>query len=126
MVRGVSEKTIERLRQLMLDEQPRSCAQAGPALGISESSAGHAMKELHRRKLVYVLTYARAGKTSNWTRVFKIGNEKDARRPGGPDKGKRAWLAREREWLKASRAKPVKPFRHPQDVALFGEYRSAA
>lgn len=38
----------------------------------------------------------------------------------------RSYIEREREWLKQSRASGSVIFRHPQDVAFFGEYQRSA
>jgi hypothetical protein len=118
MARQVSEATIERGHQLMLDKKPRTYLSVAAALSVSETTASAVMRILHDRELLYVSRYARAKGNKRWSAVFRLGNRKDAT---VPPKGRRhAFRERERQWLEVSRA-PVKPFRHPQDVAFFGE-----
>jgi len=115
----VSAATIERMRLLMLDGQPRSCLATAGELGISRSSADHAMTALHKRHIVFIARYERCEAGTSWIRIFQAGHQRDAARPSSVQTHSHAYLRRERERL--SQARATKIFRHPWDVALFGE-----
>lgn len=121
MPREVSAATIERLRQLMLDDRGRSCLQASVELGLSDTAASCAMSILHKRGLVFIEKYERAAHAANWVRIFKFGVHRDAAKPKSTESYTHAYQRREREYLKESRSSGSKVFRHPHDVAFFGE-----
>lgn len=115
----VSAATVERVRLLMLDDQPRSCLQVSVELGISRTSADHAMTALHKRGLVHIAMYERCDAGTSWIRIFQFGTQRDAPRPSSLITHSHQYLRRERERLAQARA--TKVFRHPWDVWLFGE-----
>jgi len=126
MARQVSDSTIERMRELMLDGKQRTCHQASAELGLSDTSANHAMRYLHKRDRVFIARYERCPKDCNWVRVFQIGCQTDAKKPVNTGtRRQRAYLRREREYLHESRASGSKVFRHPWDVWLFGECQAS-
>ena len=117
-MKQVSEATIERARLLMLDGVERRYRDIADALHITKTPASSAIGALHDRGQVFIARYDRLPGSSRHCAVFKFGNEPDAE---PPEKANRyAWVEAERDWIAQSRA-PVKPFRHWQDIALFGE-----
>lgn len=108
----------------MLDDRGRSCLQASVDLGLSDTAASCAMTILHKRGLVFIEKYERAAHAANWVRIFKFGTHRDAAKPKITESSTLAYQRREREYLQESRSSGSKVFRHPQDVALFGDYAS--
>lgn len=125
----VSEQTISRVEKLLKEwpaDKPLPCfADIAFDLGMTEHSASRAIKHLHANRLVHLKwRYPERGVASKAAQVWVHGP--------GVDEVKRARLTRkrqkennkeakqrERQWLEENR-RPVKPFRHWQDQALFG------
>ena len=116
----VSAAVVERMRDLMQDGKQRSCTQASSELGISNTSSQNAMNVLHMRKRVFIAGYERCEKGTSWVRIFQQGKRVDSQKPVGPEKSKRKYLRKEREYLAEARASGTKVFRHPWDEWLFG------
>lgn len=122
-MKSVSSATVKRARELMSDGLERSVPDLARALSLTDTAGWNAMGALHDMRLVYISRYERVQGATRWRRIYRFGRKPDAKPPEKSPKN--AYLVREREWLEKSRV-PVKPHRHWQDAALFGEYRGTA
>jgi hypothetical protein len=127
MATKIGEALIARALELMRDGRERDYYDLAHDLGVSAQSGLNVSKILHARKLVFVCNGRKAPSNGLIRPVYRIGNEPDAttlKRIKPADEG-RQYLKSEREWLEESRASGSVVFRHPQDVAFFGEYRGS-
>lgn len=121
----IGEKLIARALALMADGKERDYFDLAHDLGVSAQSGLNVSKILHARKLVFACDVRKVPSNGLLRPVYRIGNEPDSvslKRVKPADEG-RQYIKSEREWLEESRASGSVIFRHPQDVAFFGEYQ---
>lgn len=124
MAKAVSEATLERARLLVMGGGEYSSRQIEAAMNLSRSTASSVMTILRRRKHIYIARFDVIDNNPRLRAVYRYGKERDAKYP--KVSRKRNYLREERVWLETSRASGSLVFRHPQDVALYGEYQGRA
>ncbi|WP_167066136.1 hypothetical protein [Burkholderia sp. Ax-1719] len=125
MAKHVSEATIARAARLMQAGGDFSSFDVEAALSLSRTTASHVMTVLHRRKEIFVTRFDAIPGNSRRRAIYRYGPGEDAEYSSAVRR-KRNYLAEERAWISASKASGSILFRHPHDVALFGEYQGAA
>lgn len=115
--------------ELMADGKPRTIREIYEALGCSQPTADQVMDSLRHHRRAYIADYIPVcdGRSAA---VWALGDERNAPQPRRRSAAYRAAMMRiyrrRHEDKKAGRITDGTPHRHPQDIALFGEYRRAA
>lgn len=124
MYKGASEATIARVLAFLKTHGDHSSVGLQSSLGLSRTTASHVMSVLHRRGCTHIARFEPIPGNSKRRAIYRYGPGVDATYSSNFP-GKRDYLEEERIWLAASKSSGSVLFRHPQDIALFGEYRPA-
>jgi hypothetical protein len=133
-MKRTSETRIGQLLALLSDGKPRSTPQAADELHYDAGNLSGAMAVLFERKQVHIVDWVHRANDicgSKKVPVYAFGDGENVPMPPKLSKAEyRAMQSKremeERERLAEERARPVRPFRHWQDAALFGDHGRAA
>jgi predicted ArsR family transcriptional regulator len=117
---------MQTVLALLKDGKPRTAPQMFAELGVSQSFVTSSIRRLKADKQIRISGYVR-NNIGHPVKLWAIGSGKDARKPKALTSNERKALARNREQLAAKalekeQSKRPEPFRHWQDVLLFGAY----
>jgi hypothetical protein len=128
-VKPVSAKNMARVREAVKSGEDYSILDIAFLTGLCRPTVERAMHFLHQEDEVHICAWGKVSEC-NLYKIYKFGKGKDVSRPTPLSKRQhndlyklRSRVRHQDAKLKAELSKPA--FRHPQDVALFGEYSAA-
>lgn len=126
----VSAKNMALVREVIKSGEDYSVLDIAFLTGLCRPTVERAMHFLHQEGEAHICAWGKVSEC-NLYKIYKVGKGKDVSRPTPLTKGQhnvlyklRSRVRHQDAKLKAELSKPA--FRHPQDVALFGEYSGAA
>lgn len=102
----VSKAALQKVYNAMSTDNPKTCLELAQETGYSTKTVRGAIYELKKSKDIYIFDFVKVKQNVRALPRFAIGNDGDAEKGTSP---------KQQDY--------GAPFRHPLDVALFGEYR---